>query len=55
MSPHRLTITRNWFQDTFDSLYPLIYAHRTVDAARAETEFSIAENLILGNHRDVRV
>lgn len=46
MSSHRHLIARNWFQETFDALYPVVYAHRTIEAARAETEFSIRETRI---------
>lgn len=49
MSPHRKTISRNWFQDTFDALYPILYAHRTIDAAEAETLFSIEKTCITKN------
>lgn len=41
MSPYSKKISRNWFQDTFDALYPIIYAHRTIAAAKAESLFSI--------------
>ena len=43
MSPHRKKISRNWFQDTFDALYPIIYAHRTIKAAERECLFSIEQ------------
>lgn len=36
-------ISSNWFQNTFDSLYPLLYAHRTIESAEAETRFSIQQ------------
>ena len=41
MSPHRTSISENWFHASFDSLYPIVYAHRTVESARAESLFSI--------------
>jgi len=35
------SIAENWYHLSFDSLYPVIYAHRTVDTARPEALFSI--------------
>ena len=33
-------ITRDWFESAFDTLYPVVYAHRTVEAARPECDFA---------------
>lgn len=35
------SIAKDWYQKAFDSLYPIVYAHRTVESARAEAHFSI--------------
>ena len=43
MSAKTPKISRTWFQNTFDSLYPILYAHRTIEAARPETLFSIKQ------------
>lgn len=37
----------NWFATAFDALYPVVYAHRTVEAATEESAFAI-EHLRLG-------
>ncbi len=52
MPTHKPTIAGNWFEDTFDTLYPLIYAHRTIEAAQAESLFAIQQ---LQLSRDDRV
>lgn len=39
-------VTRDWFESAFDKLYPVVYAHRTVEAARPECVFA-AERLQL--------
>ncbi len=31
----------DWFANAFDALYPIVYAHRTVEAATAESAFAI--------------
>jgi SAM-dependent methyltransferase len=36
-------IDADWYQASFDALYPIIYAHRTIEAARREAEFSIEQ------------
>lgn len=41
MSPHRRPIAEDWYHLSFDSLYPIVYEHRTVMAARPESLFSI--------------
>lgn len=51
MSPHRRTISGNWFQQTFDALYPILYAHRTIEAAEAESLFSIEQTKLKQNDR----
>lgn len=35
------SIDENWYHLSFDSLYPVIYAHRTVETARPEALFSV--------------
>jgi SAM-dependent methyltransferase len=37
-------VTENWFATAFDALYPVLYAHRTVEAAGPEARFA-AERL----------
>jgi ubiquinone/menaquinone biosynthesis C-methylase UbiE len=39
----RRPIPENWYHLSFDALYPVVYAHRTVEAARPESLFSIRE------------
>ncbi len=41
MSPTKRPIAEDWFHQSFDSLYPILYEHRTVEAARPESMFSI--------------
>jgi len=41
-SPKR-SIHKDWFVRTFDELYPVVYAHRTVKAAAPEALFAIRE------------
>lgn len=36
-------IAEDWYHQSFDSLYPIVYAHRTVEAARTEALFSIEQ------------
>jgi SAM-dependent methyltransferase len=43
MQDQRRTIEPDWYRVSFDSLYPIIYAHRTVEAAREDALFSIQE------------
>ena len=51
MSANKPKISSNWFQNTFDSLYPILYAHRTIESAEAETLFSIRQtDLQQGQH-----
>ncbi len=51
MSTQKPTIAGNWFKDTFDALYPTIYAHRTIEAAQAESLFAMKQlNLQANDH-----
>lgn len=43
MSRSRRPIAENWYHQSFDTLYPIVYAHRTVEAARPESLFSIQQ------------
>ncbi len=43
MGEHPPIIDAQWYHASFDALYPVIYAHRTVEAARREAEFSIEQ------------
>ncbi len=43
MPRSRRPIPDNWYHQSFDALYPIVYAHRTVEAARPETLFSIQQ------------
>lgn len=43
MSTSGKTIDEDWFSTAFDALYPIIYAHRTVEAAAPEAAFAIAQ------------
>lgn len=46
MSGRADSIASDWFHVSFDALYPLIYAHRTVEAAEPEAKFSIERTAI---------
>jgi SAM-dependent methyltransferase len=37
------TVDGDWFASAFDALYPIVYAHRTVEAATAESAFAIEQ------------
>ena len=37
------TVQKDWFAHAFDALYPVIYAHRTVESATAESAFAIEQ------------
>ncbi|MBL7645057.1 MAG: class I SAM-dependent methyltransferase [Candidatus Hydrogenedentes bacterium] len=37
------TVEKDWFAHAFDALYPVVYAHRTVEAATAESAFAIEQ------------
>lgn len=36
------SIAADWFADAFDSLYPVVYAHRSIEAAAQEAAFAAA-------------
>lgn len=44
-------ISKDWYERAFDSLYPIVYAHRTVEAAREEAEFSIEQTRLTESDR----
>lgn len=46
MVPDKGVIPEDWYERSFDALYPVIYAHRTVEAAKRESRFA-AERLDL--------
>ena len=50
MSQREPTIAKDWFRESFDAFYPVIYAHRTIEAAREEAEFSIQQAAIQPHH-----
>ena len=33
-------ITPDWYEQAFDALYPIVYARRSIEAAKAEAEFA---------------
>lgn len=37
------SVEKDWFAHAFDALYPVIYAHRTIESATAESAFAIEE------------
>ena len=43
MSQTQRPIAEDWFRQSFDSLYPIIYEQRTVETARPESLFSIQQ------------
>lgn len=43
MPPTQRPIAEDWYRQSFDSLYPIIYEQRTVEAARPESLFSIEQ------------
>ncbi len=43
MPDNPILIPKDWYHLSFDSLYPVVYAHRTVEAAREDALFSIQE------------
>ncbi len=51
MSSNKPPIAEDWFQESFDALYPILYAHRTVEAARPESLFSIEQTQICSGDR----
>jgi SAM-dependent methyltransferase len=36
-------VATDWYTRTFDALYPLVYAHRSVEAARPEAQFAVEQ------------
>lgn len=40
MVPDEGVIPEDWYERSFDALYPVIYAHRTVEAAERESRFA---------------
>jgi len=44
-------IAPDWYVRAFDDLYPLLYAHRTVEAAEPEADFAAAQLRLAGNER----
>ncbi len=52
MNPPERRIDADWYRRTFDELYPLIYAHRTVESAGPEARFA-RETLGLGKDETV--
>ncbi len=49
MTPSRTSISDDWYARSFDALYPVIYAHRTVEAARDEAIFSMEATQLRGD------
>jgi len=45
-APHLPQIEEDWFEHTFADLYPILYAHRSLEAAKPEAIFAI-ETLLL--------
>lgn len=43
MSGRDITIAPDWYQHSFDELYPIVYAHRTIEAAWVEAGFAIEQ------------
>lgn len=40
MSPNTPSVRSSWFEDAFGEYYPIVYAHRTVEAAEPEARFA---------------
>lgn len=47
MSRNKPVIAEDWYHQSFDALYPIVYAHRTVDSARAEALFSVEQTQLM--------
>jgi SAM-dependent methyltransferase len=43
------TADANWFESAFDALYPVVYAHRTVEAAVEEAHFAARQTGLRGD------
>lgn len=39
--PTEPSVEKDWYAHAFDALYPVVYAHRTVESATAESAFAI--------------
>jgi SAM-dependent methyltransferase len=49
--PHRdRQAEEDWYERTFSELYPILYAHRTVEAAKLEAEFAVETLKINTDH-----
>lgn len=42
-TPSPSGVVDNWYETAFDALYPVVYAHRTVEAATRESAFAIEQ------------
>lgn len=51
MSPTKRPIAEDWYHQSFDTLYPVVYAHRTVETARPEAHFSIQQTELRSTDR----
>ena len=49
--PRRTPIAHDWYLQSFDAFYPLVYAHRTIEAARPESRFSIEQTRLRPGER----
>lgn len=49
--PRRAPIAHDWYRQSFDALYPIIYAHRTIESARDESLFSITQTKLTARDR----
>jgi SAM-dependent methyltransferase len=43
MASTEQTIDSNWFEQSFGELYPVVYAHRTIESAAPESEFAVQQ------------
>ncbi len=51
MTDEKSGIARDWYHQSFDELYPVVYAHRTVAAAEKEALFSIEKTGLTATDR----
>jgi len=51
MAPIGKPIAQDWYHQSFDALYPVIYAHRTVEAALPESRFSMQQTQLASTDR----
>jgi len=49
--PRRAPIAHDWYRESFDAFYPIVYAHRTIEAARPESRFSIEQTRLRHGER----